>query len=139
MTIESTYRIYGGELSYFTRKLEAAMIFYDAPFEMPNKNEHDPQEIESRSGTHQIPVLLLSMPVGFVIGIVATRREHERFDKSRTMIVGASMTFVFIVGPIVLRLMDFFPTNNSPLLTPLLVAFGVASGIGGLAVYQPVH
>ena len=90
--------------------------------------------------------LLMSMPVGFVIGIVATRREHERFDKSRTMIVGASMTFVFIVGPIVLRLMDFFPTNDSPLLTPLLVVFGVASGIGGLAVVSasslklsPVH
>ena len=78
--------------------------------------------------------LLMSMPVGFVIGIVAIRREHERFDKPRTMIVGASMSFVFIVGPIVLRLMDFFPTNDSPLLTPLLVAFGVASGIGGLAV-----
>ena len=58
MTIESTYRIYGAELSYFTRKLEAAMIFYDAPFEMLNKNEHDPQEIEGRSGTHQVPVLL---------------------------------------------------------------------------------
>lgn len=58
MAIESTYRIYGGELSYFTRKLEAAMIFYGAPFEMLDKNEHDPQQIEARSGTHQVPVLL---------------------------------------------------------------------------------
>ena len=66
MAIESTYRIYGGELSYFTRKLEAAMIFYDAPFVMLDKNEHTPQEIEARSGTHQVPVLLT--PENWMIG-----------------------------------------------------------------------
>ena len=66
MAIESTYRIYGGELSYFTRKLEAAMIFYGAPFEMLDKNEHDPQQIEARSGTHQVPVL--QTPENWMIG-----------------------------------------------------------------------
>ena len=66
MTIESTYRIYGGELSYFTRKLEAAMIFYGAPFEMLDKNKHDPREIEARSGTHQVPVL--QTPENWMIG-----------------------------------------------------------------------
>lgn len=50
----SDYTIYGGELSYFTRKLEAAMLFYGADFEL--KRKRDPL-IESRSGTHQIPVL----------------------------------------------------------------------------------
>lgn len=48
------YTIYGGELSYFTRKLEAAMIFYGADFEL--KPKRDPS-IEARSGTHQVPVL----------------------------------------------------------------------------------
>ena len=47
------YTIYGSELSYFSRKLEAAMIFYDAPFDMKRK----PPEAEARSGTHQVPVL----------------------------------------------------------------------------------
>ena len=47
------YTIYGSELSYFTRKLEAAMIFYGAPFELLRK----PPEAETRSGTHQVPVL----------------------------------------------------------------------------------
>ena len=61
-----TYRIYGGELSYFTRKLEAAMIFYGAPFEMLNKADHQPAEIESRSGTHQVPVL--QTPENWMIG-----------------------------------------------------------------------
>lgn len=47
------YTIYGSELSYFTRKLEAAMIFYGASFELKRK----PPEAEARSGTHQVPVL----------------------------------------------------------------------------------
>jgi glutathione S-transferase len=47
------YTIYGGELSYFTRKLEAAMIFYGADFDLKPK----PPEAEARSGTHQVPVL----------------------------------------------------------------------------------
>jgi len=47
------YFVYGSELSYFTRKLEAAMIFYGADFDMKPK----PPEAESRAGTHQIPVL----------------------------------------------------------------------------------
>lgn len=50
----SVYTIYGGELSYFTRKLEAAMIFYGADFELKRKRN---PKIEARSGTHQIPVL----------------------------------------------------------------------------------
>lgn len=47
------YTIYGSELSYFSRKLEAAMIFYGVPHRMKPK----PPEAESRSGTHQVPVL----------------------------------------------------------------------------------
>jgi len=51
------YTIYGGELSLFTRKLEAACIFYGADFVLANKNEADAALIEQRSGTHQVPVL----------------------------------------------------------------------------------
>ncbi len=52
-----TYTIYGGELSLFTRKLEAACIFYGADFQLRNKNENEPALIEQRAGTHQVPVL----------------------------------------------------------------------------------
>ena len=52
------YTIYGGELSYFTRKLEAAMIFYGADFSIQSKSPDNAAEIEQRSGTHQVPVLL---------------------------------------------------------------------------------
>jgi hypothetical protein len=42
----SAYTIYGDELSYFTRKLEAAMIFYGADFEV--KSWRDNPLVEKR-------------------------------------------------------------------------------------------
>ena len=60
------YVIYGGELSLFTRKLEAACIFYGLPFELRSKNLNDPAQIEARSGTHQVPVL--HTPENWMIG-----------------------------------------------------------------------
>jgi glutathione S-transferase len=56
--MSTRYTIYGGELSLFTRKLEAAMIFYGADFELAAKTPDNSQLIETRSGTHQVPVLL---------------------------------------------------------------------------------
>ena len=53
-----SYTIYGGELSLFTRKLEAAMLFYGAEYQMVAKGSADVALIETRSGTHQVPVLL---------------------------------------------------------------------------------
>ena len=51
------YTLIGGELSLFTRKLEAALIFYGADFELVSKREVDAALVETRSGTHQVPVL----------------------------------------------------------------------------------
>lgn len=62
----STYRIYGGELSLFTRKLEAAATFYGMPFERQAKTPDNTENIETRSGTHQVPVLLT--PENWMIG-----------------------------------------------------------------------
>lgn len=53
----SKYIVYGNELSYFTRKLETAMIFYGANYELRAKDASNGPEIEQRSGTHQVPVL----------------------------------------------------------------------------------
>ncbi|MGZ6019731.1 MAG: glutathione S-transferase family protein [Phenylobacterium sp.] len=52
------YVLYGSRQSLFTRKLEAALIFYGAPFEFRLKREQpDAKAIEQRAGTHQVPVL----------------------------------------------------------------------------------
>ena len=55
--MDVAYTVYGGELSLFTRKLEAAMVFYGAPYRRVAKDEENRQWIESRGGTHQVPVL----------------------------------------------------------------------------------
>ena len=51
------YKLIGGELSLFTRKLEAALIFYDADYKFVSKRDVDVEAVETRSGTHQVPVL----------------------------------------------------------------------------------
>ncbi|HYW02976.1 MAG TPA: glutathione S-transferase family protein [Gammaproteobacteria bacterium] len=52
------YRIYGNDLSYFTRKLEAAFRFYGTDFALVDKRTGGrAEEIEQRAGTHQVPVL----------------------------------------------------------------------------------
>ena len=51
------YTLIGGELSLFTRKLEAALIFYGADFEFVSKRAVDAAMVETRAGTHQVPVL----------------------------------------------------------------------------------
>ena len=55
--MSENYILYGGELSYFTRKLEAALIFYGADFEFRAKTNDNREQLEMRSGTHQVPVL----------------------------------------------------------------------------------
>ncbi len=64
--MNSHYRVYGGELSYFTRKLEAALIFYGADFEIVAKTPDIAADVEQRSGTHQVPVL--QTPENWMIG-----------------------------------------------------------------------
>ncbi|MEM9773117.1 MAG: glutathione S-transferase family protein [Chloroflexota bacterium] len=52
-----SYYLYGWEQSYFTRKLEAALIFYGADFQLRPKTLENRREVQLRSGTHQVPVL----------------------------------------------------------------------------------
>jgi glutathione S-transferase len=52
------YLLYGAEPSLFTRKLEAALIFYRAGYVLiAKRGSPDAQLVETRAATHQIPVL----------------------------------------------------------------------------------
>ena len=53
MSAPSEYVVYGGPISLFTRKLEAALRFYGAPY----RSEAKVPEVEARAQTHQVPVL----------------------------------------------------------------------------------
>ncbi len=51
--------LYGSRQSLFTRKLEAALIFYGTRFEFVSKRGRaDAAQIEQRAGTNQVPVLV---------------------------------------------------------------------------------
>jgi len=54
--IDAEYIVYGARFSLFTRKLEAAMRFYGVPFRFEAKTSENASMLESRAGTHQIPV-----------------------------------------------------------------------------------
>ena len=51
------YTVHGFPKSLFTRKLEAALRFYEAPFHLESKGIGEGDEVEQRAQTHQIPVL----------------------------------------------------------------------------------
>jgi glutathione S-transferase len=55
--MQQDYVIYGAPISLFTRKLESAMRFYQAPFRCERKTPENSAGIEARAATHQVPVL----------------------------------------------------------------------------------
>jgi glutathione S-transferase len=59
------YELYGVELSFFTRKLEAQLRFQNIPWRYRFRNDERDQEVGPRAGTHFIPVLIT--PDGWMI------------------------------------------------------------------------
>ena len=57
--IDRKYELYGSDLSFFTQKTLAALQWYfSGQFVNLNKTQENKEELETRSGTHQIPVLI---------------------------------------------------------------------------------
>lgn len=59
-----SYVLYGSRPSLFSRKLQAALTFYEAPFEF-RTDAAERQPVAARAGTHQVPVL--TTPDGWAI------------------------------------------------------------------------
>ncbi len=77
--ISKDYVLYGPSISLFTRKLEAALRFYDVPF----RREMVDAKVSERAGTHQVPVL--RTPEDWVVAdttpilaMMDGRRPHRR-------------------------------------------------------------
>ena len=82
------YTIFGGELSLFSRKLEAAMLLYGLEFDFRPKL--DIKLIETRAATHQVPVLLT--PENWIIAdttpilsVLDSRASHRRLFPEGTL------------------------------------------------------
>jgi len=52
------YQLYGFGLSYFTRKMEAALRLYGVPFRRRSKTVINWRRLERRSGTRKVPVVV---------------------------------------------------------------------------------
>jgi glutathione S-transferase len=66
VAIDAEYIIYGPPFSLFTRKLEAALRFYGVPFRLEPKNAENASQLETRAGTHQVPVF--ETPENWLLG-----------------------------------------------------------------------
>ena len=63
----SAYTLFGSKLSYFTRKLHAGLLWSPGiQFEWYEKSIHLKEDLEKRSGSPQMPVLLT--PENWMIG-----------------------------------------------------------------------
>lgn len=74
----------------------------------------------------QIRYFTLFGLVAPIVGFLITARLHNRFEKRPVILYGLVGTVVFSTAPIVLRLLGWFPENDSQLLLPMLLAFVVA-------------
>jgi Na+/melibiose symporter-like transporter len=74
--------------------------------------------------------VLLSMPVGMLLGIPFTKYVHRRFDKKPAIVFSMAWWAVLSVLPVVLRLMGFFPDNGASELVYILAGIAFLLGIG---------
>lgn len=79
-------------------------------------------------GAREILALSLLYPVGFVIGAGFTRRLHEAWDKSPTLVFGVVGWSFCQLAPVIGRLVDGMPANGTTALIGTLLVFRVVQG-----------
>jgi glutathione S-transferase len=95
--MQQDYVVYGAPISLFTRKLESALRFYEAPFRVERKTPEDGPQIEARAGTHQVPVL--HTPENWMIADTTPLLAmlDERFPARRLFPTGSLGVLVHVV------------------------------------------
>ena len=94
------YIIHGVPMSLFTRKLEAAFEFYDVAYQQERKGTRDGSELESRGGSHQIP--LLQTPENWVLADTTPiiSMMDERYPQRRMFPTGLAGVMVHVIEEI---------------------------------------
>lgn len=80
----------------------------------------------------QIRFIPLALAVVPILGYIVTAPLHDRFDKKPVIIVGLVMLLIFATAPVVLRILGWFPENNTPLLLPTLIGFTIVTALFGV-------
>jgi glycoside/pentoside/hexuronide:cation symporter, GPH family len=74
--------------------------------------------------------LAVAYPVGLMIGTMFAPAIQARFGKKGPLMFGTLCWTTFQIFPVVLRLLGWFPENDSALLLPLLMGIRVLQGMG---------
>ena len=77
---------------------------------------------------NDISLLVIAYPAGVMLGAFFAPALHDKFGKKAGLIFGGASWPFWQILPIVLRLTDTFPTNESVLLLPLLCLIRVIQG-----------
>jgi Na+/melibiose symporter-like transporter len=72
----------------------------------------------------------MATPIGIMIGATFTKRLNLWFDKKPAVIFGTSCWALLQIVPVVLRLMGWFPENNTDELIVTLVVIRFIQGLG---------
>ncbi|MBV1877321.1 MAG: MFS transporter [Pseudomonadales bacterium] len=78
----------------------------------------------------QIFAFAIASPIGIIVGVFFTQSLHKRWGKKAGIIFGVSWWAVFQTLPVLLRLLEYFPDNDDPVLLPLLVSLKFIQGCG---------
>jgi Na+/melibiose symporter-like transporter len=74
--------------------------------------------------------LATAYPAGLMIGTLFAPAIQGRFGKKAPLMFGTLCWTTFQIVPVVLRLLDWFPQNDSAILLPLLMGLRVLQGMG---------
>ena len=77
-----------------------------------------------------LQIVLITYPIGILIGTPLTRYFHRRFDKKPAVVWGTAWWATLQLLPVTLRLLGFFPDNDSFWLMQILVGVAFVQGIG---------
>lgn len=76
-------------------------------------------------------LVLIGSLLGYLAGFLFTAHIHGRFDKRATIVTTALLLSIFPAMPVTLRLLGFFPENDSPWLFWCLAGFGALGALSG--------
>jgi len=77
--------------------------------------------------TNQLQLIAVPWGVGFLVAGAAVSRIHQRFEKAPILIFSCISSGVLGNAAIVLRLVGWFPANDSPALLPIVLALLTAN------------
>lgn len=77
-----------------------------------------------------LQLVLIVLPLGILIGVPLTKPFHRRFDKKPAVVLGTAWFVSLQFLPVTLRLLGFFPDNDSDSLVYVLAGIALVQGIG---------